>query len=105
MNKHLPKLFGIAALFAAGPLFAGGSAQHSAAAVQASANAVGHGVAASAKLGAAVASVPLQAVGVVGEVSGQAGKALAEWSEADGPLPVSDKPLAAGPSPADMMQR
>lgn len=99
-------LLTVSALFATSPLYAAGSGQHSAAASAHAAASATHGVVGSAKLGAAITSIPLQAVGALGQASGQAGAALADWSEGDtGPLPISDQPLAAGPAPDQMLQQ
>ena len=78
-----------------------GSVKHSAQALNLSAQASGHTVIAGAKLSSAVVAVPLLAVGAVGAVSSEAGKAFLKESSSDfnKPLTISDESVTAGPSP------
>lgn len=83
------------------PVMAQGSVNHSAQAIKSSAQASGHTVIAGSKLSSAVVAVPLLAVGAVGAISSDAGKAFLESSAADfnKPLTIADESVTAGPSP------
>lgn len=92
----------IAGLLMAGQTaMAEGSVSHSAQALNHSVQASAHSVGAAAKLTSAAVAMPLVAVGAVGHVSGEAGKALLDEanSDFDTPLTVSDETVTAGPAP------
>ncbi|MDQ6978697.1 MAG: hypothetical protein Q9M09_00810 [Mariprofundaceae bacterium] len=104
-------------LIAAGTLFAqpaladgssqqvGAASTHSVKAVGESAQASGHAVVAGMKLTSAATAVPLGASGAVGHASGQSAKALTKAASADdGPLPIADEVMTAGPPPDQAAQ-
>lgn len=82
--------------------FAGPSSQHSGAAAAHSLAAASHAGSAVVKGSAAVAAVPLLAIGGLGQVSTAAGEAL--LNEANQPLKIGHAVVHKTPSPADMMK-
>jgi hypothetical protein len=79
-----------------------GSVGHSTMASQNALQASGHSLAAGSMAVAAIVSIPLQAVGAIGQASGQAGESLADW--ANQPLTVAEQPIIAGPRPDRMLK-
>ena len=102
MKKIVLSISMIASLLLAGQnAMAEGSVRHSGQALTHSVQASAHSVGAAAKLTSAAVALPLVAVGAVGHVSGEAGKALLEEANSDfnTPLTVSDETVTAGPAP------
>jgi len=107
MKLHL-RLY-IAALLmcvASSTVFAGGSAEASAQALNNSIQAIGYSVEAGLKLASGAAAIPLMAVGEIGKVSGEIGHDL--WEEANSPpvgaLPVTDEIITVAPDPAEQLE-
>ena len=102
MKKTVLSISMVASLLLAGQTaMAEGSVRHSAQALNHSLQASAHSVGAAAKLTSAAVAMPLIAVGAVGHVSGEAGKALLDEANSDfnTPLTVSDETVTAGPAP------
>ena len=102
MKRIILSISTIASLFLAGQAaLAEGSVRHSGQALTHSVQASAHSVGAAAKLTSAAVALPLVAVGAVGHVSGEAGKALLDEANSDfkTPLTVSDETVTAGPAP------
>ena len=83
------------------PVYAGGSAEHFSESLGHSVQAIGHSTVAGFKLVSGSVAIPLVIVGEIGKASGEAGEAL--WEEANTSLPLTEKVLTVGPSPADAM--
>jgi hypothetical protein len=90
---------------AASTVFAGGSAEASAQALNNSFEAIGYSVEGGLKLASGAAAIPFMVVGEIGNVSGEVGHGL--WDEANsppsGPLPVTDEIVTVGPNPAEQL--
>jgi len=91
---------------AASTVFAGGSAEASAQALNNSFEAIGYSVEGGLKLASGAAAIPFMVVGEIGNVSGEVGHGL--WEEANsppnGPLPVTDEIITVGPNPAEQLE-
>ncbi len=91
---------------AASTVFAGGSAEASAQALNNSFEAIGYSVEGGLKLASGAAAIPFMVVGEIGNVSGEVGHGL--WDEANsppsGPLPVTDEIITVGPNPAEQLE-
>jgi len=93
-------------LFAGPPVFAGGSVEHSSAAIVHSAQAGGHSMVAGVKLVSGAVAIPLQAAGAIGRASGEVGDELwraANTPEGD-PLPIAPEAFSAGPPPGEALE-
>ena len=90
---------------AASTVFAGGSAEASAQALNNSFEAIGYSVEGGLKLASGAAAIPFMVVGEIGNVSGEVGHGL--WDEANsppiGPFPVTDEIVTVGPNPAEQL--
>ena len=88
-------------------VYAGGSVEHSARALEMSLQAIGNSTIAGLKLASGAAAVPLISVGEVGKVSGDVGNEL--WEEANtiepGAFPVSDEVITVGPEPDKQLEK
>jgi hypothetical protein len=106
MKKVIQKIIVPAALVLAmgtQPALAAGSMQNVVQASVSGSKAVGHSLVAGGQFVAGVAAVPLIAVGVIGDVSGQAGEEL--WEQANGkPLPLTEETVTAALTPAEAMK-
>ncbi len=106
MKKLVQKIVVPAALILAvssQPVSAAGSLPHVVDASVHGSKAAGHSLAAGGKTVAGVAAVPLMAIGVLGEISGEAGEEL--WEQASGkPLPIADETVTSAPTPAEAMK-
>ena len=107
MNDKLIKSVLIMVLCSASiPVFAGGSAEASAQALNHSFQAIGYSIEGSLKIASGAAAVPFMVVGEIGKVSGEIGHEL--WEEANspprGPYPVTDEVITVGPNPAEQLE-
>ena len=103
--KTLTRTIGSAAILLSlsMPTFADGSAQHSAASLDHSAQAIAHATAAGLKLVSGAVAIPLMMSGEIGKASGEIGEAL--WEEANTSLPITEEVITAGPTPARAMAK